>query len=217
MSLRRTSDHRHLDGFASQRNAFGDTHHNRPGRERPKEFGIGRPVVLTRSDKARLIQRAECLKRAKQESPKGLHITRAIVDVLRALLYASNDVKRHVVTPTLQELASRASCARSTVQRAIAALEDFGLIGWANRLRRVVELYRNALGTIKERLRPLRNSNTYWFQCCPKATDTDFGSTRINLELRYSTAKSSGQPRVVETPLLAALDRLRAGIKGSKS
>lgn len=76
---------------------------------------------------------------ARQRQP-GQHtgpLTRAYMDVLRALLWGFHNAKTGACFPGYDAIAKHARCHRDTVRKAIRMLELSGLLTWVHRLRRV--------------------------------------------------------------------------------
>jgi hypothetical protein len=121
----------------------------RPGRR--KLFTDGRQAPIDRNARAKVMFMAE-------ESRRRGNITRAAIDVLRALLYRFANLKDGRVIPSYATLAAGAGCCERTVGRCIADLEEVGLVGWVHRIRRVREL----VGGVLVR-RVVRTSNSYSF------------------------------------------------------
>ena len=135
--------------------------HLRPRRE--KLFGDGRPQPLDREAKLRVMTRARGLK---QRTEKGKHyglLTAKYMDVLEALLWSFHNARSGLCFPSLEKIAEKAKCSRSTVCEAIKALESVGLLSWVNRIVRVKESVLDLFGHWVNRWRVLRTSNAYHF------------------------------------------------------
>ena len=136
----------------------------RTGGRREKVFGPGRAIPLDPKAKARIWAYAQdytALHRC-----KGQHrgpLTRATLDVLRALLWGFHNAETGRCFPSYEAIAEKAKVHRSTVARAIAALEAGGVLTWENRLVRqrvaVPGLERPVLVLV-----PRRTSNAYSFR-----------------------------------------------------
>ncbi len=99
---------------------------NRPKRE--KVFGEGCAIPLDRNAKARIW--AYALARTAKLRRPGQHrgpLTRAILDVLRTLLWGFHNGISGRCFPSYERIADRARVHRSTVARAIIALEQQGV------------------------------------------------------------------------------------------
>ena len=132
-------------------------------RRREKVFGDGRPQPLDREAKVRIMTRARALK---QRTEKGKHygpLTAKCLDVLEALLWGFHNARSGLCFPSLESIAEKAKCARSTVAEAIKALEDAGLLSWVNRIVRVKDSALDLFGHWVPRVRVLRTSNAYQF------------------------------------------------------
>jgi len=132
---------------------------------RRKWFTSGRQAPIDRNDRARVMLLAD-------ESRRRGNITRAAIDVLRALLYQFSNLKDGRCIPSYTRLAEAAGCCERTVGRCIAALEDVGLVAWIHRVRRIKEAVGGALAW-----RVVRTSNSYNF---PSIKNPAFSSNGQN-------------------------------------
>ena len=187
----------------------------RCGRERL--FGDGRPVPMDRNAKVRIMVLARA--KLRRDAP-GRHygsVTAKAYAVLEALLWGFHNARTGLCFPSYETIASRAGCARSTVALAIKSLEAAGVLTWCNRLRRM-----KALGPAGWRWRVLRTSNGYRFTDLPATTATsrvprdrsksDLPSGTTN-QVHFSMDAPSRRDLISsETPLEAALERLRHGL-----
>ena len=108
-----------------------------PGRRRDKVFGPGRAIPLDRNAKARIWAYAQGYTALHRR--QGQHrgpLTRACLDVLRALLWGFHNTHTGRCFPSYEAIAEKAKVDRSTVARAIAALEAGQVLTWENRLVR---------------------------------------------------------------------------------
>ncbi len=141
---------------------MGSAARRRPTSRRPdKVFGPGTWVPLDRNAKARILAYAEA-RTAALRMP-GQHrgpLTRAYLDVLRALLWGFHNARSGCCFPSYERIAEAAKVCRSTVAAAIQALRDLGVLSWENRLvwQRVTRP--GLLGPEPVRL-PRRTSNAY--------------------------------------------------------
>ena len=122
-------------------------------RRREKVFGAGRALPLDRNAKARIWAFAQAY--SARHRRKGQHLgplTRAIMDVLRALLWTFHNAKTGRCFPGYDTLAAAARVTRATVARAIKALEVAGVLTGQNRLWR---------RTVPGGWLPARTSNAY--------------------------------------------------------
>ena len=122
---------------------------------RPKLFTDGRQAPVDRNDRARVIALAHAARRRGE-------LTRAAVDVLRALLFRFANLTDGRCIPGYKRLAEAAGCAERTVGRCIQVLERTGFITWAHRLRRTREGGRDLFGRPTD-WRVMRTSNSYRF------------------------------------------------------
>ncbi len=136
-------------------------HHMRGRRE--KCFGFGRPAPLDRNSKARIMVLARALSRRTEPGKAYGILTAKFLAVLGALLYGFHNSRDGRCFPSYEALAAKADCARSTVYEAIRALEDAGILTWANRITRVREVTQDLFGKVEGRWRVLRTSNAYSF------------------------------------------------------
>jgi hypothetical protein len=175
---------------------------SRPRRE--KVFGTGRPLPLDRNAKARVMTKARAMKR---RTAKGRHygqLTAKALDVLEALLWGFHNARSGLCFPSLESIAEKAACARSTVAEAIKALERCGLLTWCNRLKRVREIVVGLFGEAVGRVRVLRTSNAYRFN------DPSPGkvlSPKAGHETQIKDISPSPKEPSEPTPLDAALAR----------
>lgn len=171
--------------------------HRRPRRE--KLFGDGRPVPLDREAKVRVMWRARALMR---RTEKGKHygpITAKALAVLEALLWGFHNARSGLCFPSLESIAEKAGCARSTVCEAIKALEDAGILTWVNRIARIRERMPDLFGKWANRTRVIRTSNGYRFHD-PKA-DARQGAVRPGVSSKSDYP--SGTPIQDSIPLTA--------------
>ncbi len=136
----------------------------RTGKRREKVFGPGRAIPLDKNAKARVWAYAQGYTALHRR--KGQHrgpLTRAYLDVLKKLLWGFHNAETGRCFPSYEAIAEKAKVHRSTVARAIAALEAGGVLTWENRLVRqrvaVPGLERPVLVLV-----PRRTSNAYSFR-----------------------------------------------------
>ena len=135
-----------------------------PGRRRDKVFGPGRAIPLDRNAKARIWAHAKGYTALHRR--KGQHrgpLTRAYLDVLRALLWGFHNAQTGRCFPSYEAIAKEAEVHRATVARAIAALEAGGVLSWENRLVRQRVAVPGLIGPLLV-LVPRRTSNAYSFR-----------------------------------------------------
>ena len=134
---------------------------SRPKRE--KVFGEGRAIPLDRNAKARVW--AYALARTARLRRPGQHrgpLTRATLDVLRTLLWHFHNQTSGRCFPSYERIADSARVHRATVARAIAALEQQGVLTWENRLVRQHVAIEGLFGP-QWTMVPRRTSNAYRF------------------------------------------------------
>ena len=136
---------------------------SRRRRRRDKVFGDGKAVPLDRNAKARLWAYAQAYTaRLRQKGEHRGPLTRATLDVLRALLWGFHNQHTGRCFPSYEAIAEAAKVSRATVARAIAVLEAAALMSWENRLVRqrvaVIGLFGREWQSV-----PRRTSNAYSF------------------------------------------------------
>jgi hypothetical protein len=132
---------------------------------REKVFGPGRAVPLDRNAKARITAYARAWS-ARNRQPRQHRgpITRAFMDVLKALLWGFHNAHTGVCFPSYEAIAAKAECARSTVAEALKALEWAGVLSWQNRITRILVRERDLFGQWASRWQVIRTSNAYVFR-----------------------------------------------------
>jgi DNA-binding MarR family transcriptional regulator len=136
----------------------------RPAQRREKVFGEGRAIPLDRNAKARIWAYAVgYTARLRQDGQHRGPLTRAYLDVLRALLWSFHNQHTGRCFPSYESLAEKAQVSRATVARAIDALEAAGVLTWANRLVRQRVAVDGLLGRTWLYV-PRRTSNAYQFR-----------------------------------------------------
>ena len=139
----------------------------RTGRRREKVFGPGRAIPLDKNAKARIWAYARGYTALHRR--KGQHrgpLTRATLDVLRALLWGFHNAQTGRCFPSYEAIAEKAEVSRATVGRAIVALETGQVLTWENRLVRQRVAIPGLVGPVVV-LVPRRTSNAYSL-CDPK-------------------------------------------------
>ena len=124
-------------------------------------------------------------------------VTRAYMDVLKALLCCFHNSSTGACFPSYERIADRADCARSTVAEAIEALELIGVLTWQNRITRVRERCRDLFGQAAWRWRVVRTSNAYVYWAKYTAPHCD----------RCSACSRRYQYRWSSSSLIRRLDR----------
>ena len=131
--------------------------------KREKVFGEGLAIPLDRNARARIW--AYALARTARLRHPGQHrgpLSRATLDVLRALLLHFHNRTSGRCFPSYERIADRARVHRATVARAIAALEQEGVLTWENRLVRQRVAVKGLFGP-QWALVPRRTFNAYRF------------------------------------------------------
>lgn len=107
---------------------------------REKTFGYGVCIPGNRADKINLMESAKRYNRRNKvgRQHKG-PLTRTTMDVLRALVWNFHNAVTGRCFPSYEAIAEKAECGRSTVHRAIQALEAAGFLTWCHRLGRIGE------------------------------------------------------------------------------
>ena len=142
---------------------------NRHDRRREKVFGDGQPRPMSRNLKLRLMKLARARMLAREPGQHWGAIKAKHLQVFAALLWSFHNAKTGLCYPSLDSIAERAGCARSTVALALRALEDARLLTWVHRLKRVHERVLNLFGegVHGQRSRVERTSNGYQFSMPP--------------------------------------------------
>jgi AraC-like DNA-binding protein len=176
-------------------------------KSREKVFGAGRPRPMDRNAKARLMTLARALMRRREKGKAYGPVTAKALAVLEALLWGFHNAKTGLCFPSLASLAERAGCARSTVQKALDALETLGLLSWVHRLVR-----RREHGPEGWRWRVLRTSNGY------QLTDPREPARLSDTERRSGTTTQvfhsiKGGKEKSSEPLLPTLEAALEGLR----
>ena len=151
----------------------------RPRRE--KIFGPAPGVPLDRNAKARIMVYVRAYNARMRE--KGQHtgpITRAFMDVLRALLYSFHNSRDGRCFPSYERIAETANCCRATVYEAIRALERAGVLTWVNRLTKIRVPERDLFGRVATCWQVICTSNAYHFRDPQPAMEVSAGRKSEN-------------------------------------
>lgn len=179
----------------------------RPRRE--KLFGEGRPRPLDRNAKLRITQRAYLLMRRTQAGKAYGAVTAKAAAVLKALLWEFHNAHSGLCFPSLDAIAERAACARSTVALALKALEAAGIVTWVNRIvRRRVPCEEKGW-----RIRVMRTSNAYTFTDPatagrPQSCKSENRSGTSNQESSSLSTAVPAPVKIEDPDLAASLNRL---------
>jgi hypothetical protein len=186
---------------------------------RAKLFGRGHGTPLDRNAKVRIVAYAEAYT-ARHRQP-GQHrgpITRAALDVLKALLWGFHNAHSGECFPSYETIAARAKCHRDTVAAAIKSLEAARVLTWCNRLARIETRERDLIGVMVRRRKVIRTSNAYSFrdpnpQAAARQSSKSENPTGTENQEILSLA---AEPRVIvldpDDPLDLALIRLSRSI-----
>ena len=137
--------------------------HLRPRRE--KIYGDAPGIPLDRNAKARVMAFARGWN-AKHRQP-GQHrgpLTRAMMEVLEALLWGFHNAASGKCFPSYETIAEKAECHRDTVYEAILVLERANILTWVNRIVRTRMQEIDLFGQKVWRWRIIRTSNAYLFR-----------------------------------------------------
>ena len=134
--------------------------HNISKPRREKLFGHAPAIPLDRNAKVRIIHFVNAWN-TKSKQPGQHHgpITRTYMDVLHALLWDFHNTKSGLCFPGYDTIAKKAKCCHTSVNRAIKALEETGILTWVNRLVRIQETNGS---DVRDRI--IRTSNSYVFR-----------------------------------------------------
>jgi Helix-turn-helix domain len=128
------------------------------------QFVVSPDMPLDRNAKARIMVYVRAYNaRMREEGQHTGPITRAFMDVLRALLYGFHNGKDGRCFPSYERIAASANCCRATVYEAIRALETAGVLTWVHRLTKIRVPERDLFGQIVSRWQVIRTSNAYRF------------------------------------------------------
>ena len=88
-------------------------------------------------------------------------ITRAFMEVLKAMLWGFHNSKTGQCFPSYETIAARAKCNRDTVYEAIKIFEQAEILTWVNRITRIKVQDIDLLGHRVWRWQIIRTSNAY--------------------------------------------------------
>jgi len=174
-----------------------------PGRRRDKVFGPGRAIPLDGNAKARIWAYARGYTALHRR--RGQHrgpLTRAHLDVLWALLWGFHNTRTGRCFPSYEAIAEKAKVDRSTVARAIAALEVGQVLTWENRLVRHRMVTPGLVGPMVV-LVPRRTSNAYSFRDPQPQTPVILPKSQNSTGTIFKDSSS-----LTEVPKVAPLDPL---------
>jgi hypothetical protein len=177
---------------------------------RAKLFTDGRQTPIDRNDRARVMFLARAARQRGQ-------LTRAAVDILRALLFTFANLRDGRCFPSYERIAEAAGCVPRTVGRCLPDLEAAGFIKWVNRIRRVREAVAGLFGTVATGWRVMRTSNAYSFPLAArkppeKPENADKGQNALGTT-NQDIFSSITEPQAPPSPLEMALARLAEAVK----
>jgi hypothetical protein len=137
--------------------------HLRPKRE--KIYGDAPGFALDRNAKFRVMAYARGWNaKMKQAGQHRGPITRAMMEVLEALLWGFHNSASGRCFPSYETIAAKAECSRDTVYEAIKVLERANVLSWVNRIVRIRMQDLDLFGQKVWRWRIIRTSNAYLFR-----------------------------------------------------
>ena len=183
-------------------------------KKREKVFGSGRAIPLDRNTKVRLVfYVASWSAKHKSDRQHRGPITRAFMEVLKALLWAFHNSRNGQCFPSYERIAEKACCARSTVYDALKILEKAGVLTWQNRITRIRVRAQDLFGRWFTRWRVIRTSNAYVFrdpkpvEGAPVSSKSENQGGTLNQEIQPLSSMPAG-PIDPNSPLELALQRL---------
>ena len=185
---------------------------------REKVFGPGRAVPLDRNAKARIATyaRAWSTRNRHPRQHRG-PITRAFMEVLKALLWGFHNAHTGVCFPSYEAIADRADCARSMVAEALKVLEVAGVLSWQHRIARIRVRERDLFGQWASRWRVIRTSNAYVFSD-PKVAVSGVPASKSENQTGTPNQETldplAAPPVASNSPLERALARFGAAVEG---
>ena len=190
---------------------------------REKLFGDGRPRPLDRNAKVRIMTLARALMHRTEKGKAYGQITAKALAVLEALLWGFHNARSGLCFPSYEKIAEKAGCARSTVSKAIKALEAAGVLSWVNRIVRIRERRADLFGRMGSRVRVIRTSNGYHFNDPKGSVSKDFSSksdfpsgTSIQESIPLIHAPSQPENRP-PTELETSIERWKAAFLASQA
>lgn len=191
---------------------------SRPRRE--KLFTDGRCIPMDRNAKVRIQVYARAWnQRHRQPGQHRGPLTRAILEVLHALLWGFHNNRDGRCFPSYDAIAGEAKCHRDTVHRAIHVLEAAGILTWVNRLIHVRVQERDLSGRTGWRWRVRRTSNAYQFRdpgtppSQPEPSKSENPARTPNQESSDTSSARYAHPIDPDSPLEQALAKLQRAMK----
>ena len=182
-------------------------------RRREKIFGRDYGSGLSTDQKRKIIAHAEAWSEANKQP--GQHrgpLTRATMEVLKALLWGFHNANTGRCFPSYETVAKKAKCAVSTAAKAIVSLEAAGILTWVNCLVRL---------TFRGIPKLVRTSNAYAFNLPPgdsgnlsaphkmaKPPKSDYLCGTLNQDLSYILWKMESVDKPDSAAARAGLDAL---------
>jgi hypothetical protein len=193
---------------------------------RIKTFGMGRPKPMSTRTKRRLMDKARGMTRPTEPGKHYGVLTPKFVAVLEALLVKFHNAVSGLCFPSYDALAEAADCARSTVGKALIALEEAELLSWDHRIKRVFETVIDLFGAVVrgQRSQVQRTSNGYTFffdnNDDAKSSKSDLTSGTRNPFIKKDSSLATAMPatrlpapKPVDSVLDTALMRLGSAIR----
>lgn len=180
----------------------------RDKRRRDKIFGHRFGRSLDRNEKARITAYADWLWRHNKGQPDKPQLTRAILFVLKALLWDFHNQHSGLCFPSYERIAEAANCARSSVAEAIQILERAGILTWVNCIKRVRQTYTDLFGRERVRIIPVRTSNAYAFGKPPNSPKSEKRTGTSDQGLSLTINRSLSTETWCQTDLFGSLTTL---------
>ena len=140
--------------------------HLRPRRE--KIFGEPTWNPLDRNAKARIVAFARGWNANNKTGRQHRGpLTRAMMEVLQALLWGFHNSNSGRCFPGIDTIAKKAECCRDTVCEALKVLERANILTWVNRIVRIKTRELDLFGKLATGSRIIRTSNAYLFRDPP--------------------------------------------------
>ena len=184
-------------------------------RRREKIFGRDFGSALSTDQKRKIMAHAEAWSEANKQP--GQHrgpLTRATMEVLKALLWGFHNANTGRCFPSYETVAKKAKCAVSTAAKAIVSLEAAGILTWVNCLVRL---------TFRGIPKLVRTSNAYAFNLPPgdsgnlsaphkmsKPPKSDYLCGTLNQDLSYIFGRVEAVDNQDSTKAREALEALAA-------
>lgn len=181
-------------------------------RTRPKIIGHRFGRALDRNEKNRIAVYARWYRRHHKGDPGKPQLTRVVMDVLRALLWAFHNEHTGALFPSYEAIAEEAMCARSMVAEAIDTLERASILTWVNCIKRVRQHYVDMFGNDRVRIVPARTSNAYAFGKSPNSPKSGYRTGTSVQGISTSSIIAETQKTLWDPALLDAMGRWGAHV-----